>query len=247
MKILIVEDEPCARENLRKILEEIDASVEIVGHTESVGQTVTWWKSNPAPDLIFMDIHLSDGSAFNTFTAVNIETPVIFTTAYDEYAIAAFKVNSIDYLLKPLEYKAVERALAKYRKLAATGYSPAAPSPAGKKKYSEKILIPRNNKLIPVDVGDVAYFYSSNGNTRVALHNNETFYYMKALDAIYAALNPSRFFRANKQFIIAKKSIKDVTICFDNRLLVALNAETPERLYVSKNRASAFKEWLRGD
>jgi DNA-binding LytR/AlgR family response regulator len=247
MKILIVEDEITAYGNLRDILGEIDPSIQIAGHTESVSQTIRWLGNNPPPDLICMDIHLSDGLAFNIFTGIEVETPVIFITAYNEYAIEAFKVNSIDYLLKPVETQELKRALDKFCKLTYKEgllYPAQPPQSVLMGAYPDKMLIPVNNKLIPVDLSKVSYFYSSNGNTRTVLKDNTAFHFVKALDAIYSSLNPSLFFRANKQFIIAKDSVTNLTIWFDNRLLVTLDAEVPERLYVSKNRASLFKKWL---
>ncbi len=116
MRILIVEDETAAYENLVDILAEIDPSIQIAGNTESISQTIHWLQTNPVPDLILMDIHLSDGSAFSIFKSITLETPIIFTTAYDEYAIDAFKVNSIDYLLKPIKVEELRQALEKFRK-----------------------------------------------------------------------------------------------------------------------------------
>jgi DNA-binding LytR/AlgR family response regulator len=194
-----------------------------------------------------MDIHLSDGLAFNILTTVTVEAPIIFTTAYDEYAIEAFKVNSIDYLLKPIASQEVERALGKFRKLVRPDYyaQPVSTNPISSfDKYPGKILIPVNNRLIPIDVNEISYFYSTSGSTRAVLKDNMSFYYVKTLDAIHNLLDPFLFFRANKQFVISKKSVKDITIWFDNRLLVTLDTEVPERLYVSKNRAAQFKKWL---
>ena len=243
MKILIVEDETAAYENLKNMLEEIDSSIQIAGHTESVTQTARWLGKNPSPDLICMDIHLSDGSAFNLFSTITVETPVIFITAYNEYAIEAFKVNSIDYLLKPVEMQELKRALDKFRKLAyKEEFYPAQPAFTG--IFPDKMLILVKSKLIPLNICEVSYFYGTNGNTRAVLKDNTCYHFIKALDAIYRSLNPSLFFRANKQFIVAKDSIKNLTSWFDNRLLVTLNTEVPERLYVSKNRAAYFKKWL---
>ncbi|KAA6348258.1 Sensory transduction protein LytR [termite gut metagenome] len=245
MKILIVEDETAAYENLKNIIEEINPSIQISGHTESVVQTARWLSGNPAPDLIFMDIHLSDGSAFNIFAAVTVETPVIFTTAYNEYAIEAFKINSIDYLLKPIVAQEVERALEKYHKLNNKERLASLNNLLlSAEKYPDKMLIPVNNKLVPVDIAAISYFYSSNGNSRVVLKDNTCFHYVKPLDAIYNLLSPSLFFRANKQFIISKDSVRNITIWFDSRLFVTLDTDVPERLYVSKNKASLFKKWL---
>ncbi|MDR0711741.1 MAG: LytTR family DNA-binding domain-containing protein [Prevotellaceae bacterium] len=247
MRILIVEDETVAYENLKAIIAELDASAEFVGYTESVIQTVRWLANNPAPDLIFIDIHLSDGSAFNIFSAITIETPVVFTTAYDEYAIDAFKVNSIDYLLKPIEAEDVRRSLEKFRRLThqdilhQLAKLPRLISSGG---YPEKMLIPVNNELIPIDVCSVAYFYTTQGSTSVTLKSGGSYSYMRTLDSIGELLNPTLFFRANKQFIVAKSSVKNITIWFDNRLLITLDAEVPERIYVSKNKAAQFKKWL---
>ena len=247
MRVLIVEDETAAYENLEAILTEIDPSTRIVGYTESIVQTVRWLSGNPAPDLIFMDIHLSDGSAFNIFSATTVETPVIFTTAYDEYAINAFKVNSIDYLLKPIKAEEVKAALEKFQKLNhldVVDYFSKLPQLLTTPKYPEKLLIPINNELIPVDVSNISYFYTTVKCTRTILKDNTGLCYMKALESIYASLDPSLFFRANKQFVIAKSSIKNITIWFDSRLLITLDTEVPERIYVSKNKAAQFKKWL---
>ena len=247
MRILIVEDETAAYENLEAILMEIDSSIRIVGYTESVIQTVRWLSNNPAPDLIFMDIHLSDGSAFNIFSAMTVETPVIFATAYDEYAINAFKYNSIDYLLKPIKSEEVKVALEKFKRLSrqdVVDYFSKFPQLLTTPKYPEKLLIPINNELIPVDVNQISYFYTTVKCTRTILKDNTGLCYMKALESIYASLDPSLFFRANKQFVIAKSSIKNITIWFDSRLLITLDTEVPERIYVSKNKAAQFKKWF---
>jgi DNA-binding LytR/AlgR family response regulator len=247
MKVLIVEDETAAFENLKSILMEIDPSIELLEHTESVVQTIRWLNSHPAPELIFMDIHLSDGSAFNIFPAVTVETPVVFTTAYDEYALEAFKVNSIDYLLKPIEPEEMRRALEKFRRWGrqdALDYLVRLSSLNLAGRHSEKILVPVNNDLIPVDVRDVSYFYGSGGDTRIVLKNGKMYHYGKALENIYASLSPALFFRANKQYIVARDSVRTITIWFDKRLHVVMDTDVPERIYVSKNRAAQFKKWL---
>ncbi|MFZ2339789.1 MAG: LytTR family DNA-binding domain-containing protein [Bacteroidales bacterium] len=196
MRILIVEDETAACENLAVILKEIEPEIQIAGCTESITQTVRWLKNNELPDLILMDIHLSDGSAFSVFDKLTIETPVIFTTAFDQYAIEAFRVNSIDYLLQP------------------------------------------------VGIEEVSCFYTTDKNTRVCLKNGSWYSYPGTLDQIESTLNPAEFIRANKQFIVARNSVRNLTIWFDSRLLVTLDVETPERIYVSKNRAAGFKAWI---
>jgi two-component system response regulator LytT len=247
MKILIVEDETAAYESLVEILNEIDPSIEVIGNTESVSQTIKWLNEGPLPDLILMDIHLSDGPAFLIFDHVEIEIPIIFTTAYDEYAIEAFKVNSIDYLLKPIKSADLERAINKFEKLSRTNVieylsklNQLTPTPA----YKSKLLVPFKDKLLPIDLQEVSFFYSTDKNTSIGLKDGNTFSYPKTLENIFSTLNPANFYRANKQFIIARNAVKNITIWFDSRLLVTLNSEVPERIYISKNKAADFKEWL---
>jgi len=247
MRVLIVEDETAAYENLVDILVLLDPGIVIAGNTESVKQTVRWLKTNPLPDLILMDIHLSDGSAFSIFDSLLVEIPVIFITAYDEYAIEAFKVNSIDYLLKPIKLFDLKRALDKFRKWSKqdvlkyiSQLSQFAPSP----KYKDKLLIPFNDKLQPVDLSEISFFYTTEKNTRIYLRNGKIYSYTKTLEQIEGFLNPADFIRANKQFILSRNSVKDITIWFDSRLLITLDIEPPERIYVSKNKATEFKAWI---
>ncbi len=247
MRVLIVEDETSAYINLKKILEEVDNTIEIAENTESVKQTVKWLENNAAPDLIFMDIHLSDGSAFNIFNLITVDAPIVFTTAYDEYAIEAFKVNSIDYLMKPIEKSKVKRAIDKYRKLNVhdlVKYINQLSQLIPQERYPEKLLIPVNDKLIQVALNEVACFYTTDNSTQMILLDGQKFSYNKSLDSIINTVNPSLFFRANKQFVIAKRHISDITIWFDNRLLISLMVETPERIYISKNKAALFKQWM---
>ena len=247
MRVLIVEDETAAYENLETIITEIDPSIKIAGYTESIAQTVRWLSNNLPPDLIFMDVHLSDGSAFNIFSAITVDAPVIFTTAYDEYAIRAFKYNSVDYLLKPIKAEEVRVALEKFQRLNhkdVTDYLSRLPQLLTAQKYPEKLLIPSNNELIPVDINQISYFYTTVKCTRTILKDNTGLCYMRSLESIYASLDPALFFRANKQFVVAKSSIKNITIWFDSRLLLTLDTEVPERIYVSKNKAAQFKKWF---
>lgn len=247
MKVLIVEDETAAYESLVEILREIDATIHISGNTESVGQTVNWLKSNPAPDLILMDIHLSDGSAFLIFDHIDVEVPIIFTTAYDEYAIEAFKVNSIDYLLKPIKTSELQRALHKFSKWSTTDISAylakvSQLTPAT--RYQDRILIPVKDQLLPIEVRQIAYFYTTEKNTSICLKDGNRLNYSRTLDQIFSSLNPSDFYRANKQFILARDEVKNITIWFDSRLLIKLNTQVPEPIYISKNKAADFKAWI---
>lgn len=247
MKVLIVEDEVAARENLIAILYKIDPAITIVGQTESVTQTVRWLSSNDSPDLIFMDIQLSDGSSFNIFSSITVNSPIIFATAFDQYAIDAFRVNSIDYLLKPIDEKMVERALIKYRTFVPEnidmGLSRLSKSMRDG-KYPSKILVPFKDRLIPVKVNDIVCFYSTGGRTFVYLENNKCFIIPKSLDSMMSFLNPEHFVRANRQFIVSKEGIKDITVWLDNRLRINLTTDVPEQVFISKNKVSDFKTWL---
>lgn len=247
MKVLIVEDETAAFESLTEILRNIDSSIQVMGNTESVKQTINWLETNPEPDLILMDIHLSDGSSFLIFDHIQIEIPIIFTTAYDEYAIKAFKLNSIDYLLKPIKSEELRLALCKFRKWTQNDiieYLSRLPQLTPDKRYKDKFLIPINDKLLPICLQDISYFYTTDKNTQVCLKNGQSYPYSKTLEQISVSLNPADFYRANKQFIIARDSVQNITIWFDNRLYVKLNTDVPERIYVSKNKASEFKAWI---
>lgn len=247
MNVLIVEDETAAYESLVEILKDIDPTIQVVGNTESVRQTVAWLQTNTEPDLILMDIHLSDGSSFLIFESIEVEIPIIFTTAYDEYAIEAFKLNSVDYLLKPIKTEELAHALNKFKKWTRNDVveylsrlTQLAPTP----RYKDKILIPIKDKLLPIDLRDVSYFYTTDKSTQICLKDGQSYPYSKTLEQIFTSLNPAGFYRANKQYIIARDSIKDITIWFDSRLLITLDTDVPERIYISKNKAADFKTWV---
>lgn len=249
MKVLIIEDETAASEDLIAILHEIDEDIEVLDVLESVKQTVRWLRANPAPDLIFMDIHLSDGSAFTLFQEIEVETPIIFTTAYNQYAIDAFNVNSIDYLLKPIKISDMTRALEKFRRLTSNdvmAYLQRVVS-LGKthtEGYVSSLLVPVRDKLVPVDVNNVVCIYNTDHKTQIILSDGRNISYGKSLDAIMLSLDPMKFYRANKQYIVSRSYIKEIVIWYDNRLLVNMKLELPEPLYVSKNKASEFKNWM---
>lgn len=247
MKVLIVEDETAAYENLTAILKEIYPAIEVVANTESVNQTVKWINNNPLPDLIFMDIHLSDGLSFSIFDLIEVEAPIIFTTAYDEYAIQAFKVNSVDYLLKPINVEELKGALRKFNKrsrVEIVEYLDRLAQLSMGQPKKNKLLVPRKDKLIPIKTDEIAYFYTTDKTTTVYLKNGISYPYPKPLEQILKSLCSTDFYRANKQFIIARNSIKEITVWFDNRLYITLELEVPEPIYISKNKAAEFKEWV---
>lgn len=247
MRVLIVEDETAAAENLAEMLYEIDPGIQVLGNTESVQQTVRWLQGNERPDLIFMDIHLSDGSSFAIFQQMEVEIPIIFTTAYDQYAIDAFKVNSIDYLLKPIKEQDLRQALVKFGKLNQQDtdqYLKLLKQLTLAQEYKSRLLIPNRDKLLPIEVKDVAFFYSTNKTTEIYLKDGKHYPCTMSLDQLLTQLNPNEFIRANKQFIVSRTAITNITIWFDSRLLVNVCVDVPERIYVSKNRAAEFKAWI---
>lgn len=250
MRVLIIEDETAASENLIAMLQEADSSIEVVKVLESVQQTIRWLSANPAPDLIFMDIHLSDGSAFTLFQQMEVTVPIVFTTAYDQYALDAFAVNSVDYLLKPIKASELARALDKFRRWTQSDVMeylqrmmklrPAEATAV----YTTSLLLPVKDRLLPVSMDDVAFIYSSERKTQICLKTGEAMAYNRSLDSIFEGLDPSRFFRANKQYIVARDCVKDIVVWFDNRLLVRMTVDVPEPLFVSKNKAADFKNWM---
>jgi len=251
MKVLIVEDEILAARHLQSVLNEV-GNMQVLTVLDSIVTSLDWFESNPQPDLVFMDIHLADGSAFKIFENVNINCPIIFTTAYDEYAVKAFKVNSIDYLLKPVTSDAVIKALDKLRKL--TGVSAVQPeiqqfiaSFTKEKSYKTHFLVPvKGSKLIPLLAKDIAMIHIEDGLVKAKTADEKSYILEYTLDELATILHPSDFFRANRQFIIARNSIKEVDFWFNNRLSVNLKVTVPEKIVISKVRVSEFREWFSG-
>ena len=249
MKALIIEDEVMAAQALKKLLGEVSPSMEIVGLLESVEESVEWLENNPMPDLMFMDVHLADGSSFAIFEKINITCPVIFTTAYDEYALKAFEVNSIDYLLKPISKEALVHALNKYHNLAekrvnADQFDRLLAKLGEKKRYRSCFLLPERDKLVPLPVDIITYIYIDAKTVKIFTTTGKVYYMNHTLDDIMNELDPQMFFRANRQFIVSRQSIKDVSVWFGNKLAINLNVETPEKIIVSKARVSEFKIWF---
>ena len=251
MKILIVEDETAASENLIQMLKIMEPSAEILAVLESLSHTVSWLDSHPTPDLIMMDIHLSDDSAFAIFKQTSVTAPIIFTTAYDQYAIDSFRVNSIDYLLKPIKNADLRRALDKFHRWTEPDISAylermlaLQPSVEPVTNFRSTLLIPQRDRLLPVQTRDIAFIYNTDKNTQIFLRSGINYTYNKPLDHIFSQLNPLSFFRANKQFIISREAVSEIVTWYEGRLKIILSVETPELLIVSKNKAAEFKKWL---
>ena len=249
MKVLIVEDETAAARNLQSMLASVDPETEVAGVTESIVDTVDWLAANGMPDLIFMDIHIADGESFRIFELTEVDAPIIFTTAYDSYALEAFKVNSIDYLLKPLKSEDLERAINKWRRLSNSernDYKARVDTLAAAQnnRKNDLFLVHVKDKIIPLKAGDVSFFYTFDEKVTAHTAKGEKYPISKTLEALQEQLPEYDFFRANRQFIIARKAVKDISVWFGSRLAVNLNIETPERIVVSKARVPEFKRWM---
>lgn len=248
MKAVVVEDEFVAAQSLQRLIAQIDDSIEVLTVLQSVEESVDWFSENPSPDLVFMDIHLADGSSFSIFDKVEIKCPIIFTTAYDEYSLKAFEVNSIDYLLKPISKDNLERALVKLENLTAkqdnmSQVAEMLASLQSKPKYKTHFLIPHKDKLLPLAVDQIAYIFSEYKMAKIVLNSQQSFVIDSSLDEISKQLDPDLFFRANRQFIVAHKAINDMSQWFNGKLSVNLAVPTPERIIVSRARISEFKSW----
>ena len=251
MKALIIEDETAAAINLEALLRKVEPSLQIEAVLESVGESVEWLSSHPMPDLIFMDIHLADGESFRIFDRVEIDCPIIFTTAYDQYALEAFKVNSIDYLLKPITQNDLQRALDKLHRLSVTERRSVSERvttlAAEASKASQNVfLIQVRDRIRPLKFEEAAYFYTSDERVTVHTFSGEVLAMDKTLETLSATLPENDFFRANRQFIVSRGAIRDISVWFGSRLALNLILDTPERIIISKARVPRFKQWLVG-
>lgn len=246
MRAIIIEDETAAAHNLKVLLASVRSDIEIIATLESVAESVRWFESNASPDLVFMDIHLADGNAFHIFDSVEITAPIIFTTAYDKYALEAFRVNSIDYILKPIKQSDLERSVAKFTTLTApqrAEYSQRIES-MRQSTRSKTILVRFKDRLIPIVEKDIAFFHTANEQVTLTTLDNRSYPVEGTLESINAEFAGADFFRANRQFIIARSAIKDISVWFGSRLAVNLSVKTPERIIISKVRTPEFKGWL---
>ena len=246
MRVLIIEDETAAAHNLQAILKQEAPETEVLGVLESIGESVEWFTTNPMPDLVFMDIHLADGESFRILDRVEVTAPIIFTTAYDQYALEAFRANSIDYLLKPISAADVRRALDKWARLTnieRTSYAVRQRQMATTEQ--DTFLIHVRDKIIPLHRDRIAYCYTANERVAAFDFEGNSYPLDKTLEAMQSLLPEAHFFRANRQFIVARRSIREISVWFGSRLSLHLTVETPERIVISKARVPEFKAWLR--
>lgn len=256
MKILLIEDENAAARRLEKLLGEVVPEAEILGRLDSVEAAITWFQGNPQPDLILLDIHLADGSSFEIFEHVKIKSPVIFTTAYDEYALRAFKVNAVDYLLKPIKVNELNEAIEKFKQVfqlapPAADYSGLLQTlrqQEGGQNYLRRMLIRFSNSFRLVDMSDAAYFYTKDKITFLVTRSTaKRFPVDYPLDKLEHLLDPATFFRINRQFIIHVEAIKEMHPYSKSRVKVDLEPPTDLETIVSTERSAEFKKWLVGE
>ena len=248
MKALIIEDETAAALNLKAILKQAAPDIRVVDTLESVEESVDWLRANPQPDLLFMDIHLADGDSFRIFDAVEVTAPVIFTTAYDRYALEAFKVNSIDYLLKPIDLAALRRAVERCR-VRSGGVDPdvllnVIRSP---REYKQRYVVRFNDRIVPVQTTDIAYFYSEEKNTYLVTNDNNRYIMDQSLDVLSDELDPGRFFRISRSCIIAMSAIVNIVKYLGNRLKITARPRPEFEMVVSRSRVDDFLKWLEGN
>jgi two-component system, LytTR family, response regulator LytT len=251
MKILIIEDEEPAAKRLQKMLLEIEPTAVLTDNIVSVSSAIKWFKENELPDLIIADIQLSDGLSFEIFKAVEILCPIIFTTAYDQYAIEAFKVNSIDYLLKPIKKDELDSAVSKFKKI-----KPAVPSPAidinqllksfanPAAGYKKRFVVRYGEHIKTINIEEVAFFYTEDKVNFLTTKEGRRFTIDFNLDTLEAMLDPKDFFRINRQYIIGIKSIAEMFAYSKSRVLVKLNPPAKHETIVSTERSAEFKLWL---
>lgn len=253
MRTLIIEDEEYAARRLENLIHECDPTIEVVAKLQSVKESVAWFKTNPHPDLIFLDIQLEDDLSFAIFEQVQIHSKIIFTTAFDEYAIKAFKLKSIDYLLKPINKEELCQAITKYKQWDNNRNVYVDPVELRKlllpnqPAYRDRFLVTVGEKLKSIHVDDIAYFFSTSGITFVVMNTKNQYSVDLSLDTIKEQLNPDDFFRINRQYLVRLTAIGNVVIYPKSRLKVVLNPPTDETIFVSLEKAVEFKRWLDGE
>ena len=254
IKVLIIEDEIPAQRLLKETLQEMDIKTEVIGCLNSIKSSVEWFQNNPHPDIVLLDIQLSDGLSFEIFKQVTIESSIIFTTAFDEYAIQAFKVNSIDYLLKPVEKDELQIAFEKYyqyntqfihEKNSYIDFSElAALIKSEKTEYRKRFLIQSNESFFHIDTEQIAFLFSKQGISIAKTFEEREYPINFSLQSLKEQLNPDQFFKVNRQVIINIETIKKVHSYFDGKLKIETIPTHSEDIIIGKDKAATFKRWL---
>lgn len=250
--ILIIEDEEAAYNRLQKMITGEMEDVNILPPIVSVRSAIDWFQSHPLPNLIFLDVHLADGQSFEIFKEVNIKSPIIFTTAYDQYALEAFKVSSIDYLLKPIKKEELKRAIDKFLLF----NTPVSPDVNFQKllstlqnhsiNYKQRFVVKYGEHIKTIETADIAYFYTENKVNFLVTRENKRFAIDHNLDQLELLLDPKKYFRINRQFIIGFHAITEMFTYSKSRVLIKLNPPSKLETIVSSERSASFKTWLDG-
>ena len=251
MQVIIVEDELAASENLAYLLQSMDETIEVEQVLESVTDAVDYFSGPYKASLIFMDIHLADGLSFEIFEKVEVTTPIIFTTAYDQYALKAFKVNSIDYLLKPIDEEELSEAIKKFKsRTPEKGIDKEQIDSllnligGGARRYRETFLVSHRDQLIPLKTDSIAYFRIDTGVVKGVTVDNQSYVMDTKLEEIEEGLDPAKFYRVNRQYIVKKEALESIKYYFNGKLIITLSPACDEKVVVSKAKATAFKNWV---
>ena len=253
MKVLIIEDEPHAQYELQRLLAESTKDIEVLQCIDSVEEAVDFINTNPAVDLMFFDIQLSDGLSFEIFNHIEVKAPIIFTTAYDEYAIRAFKVNSIDYLLKPVKQEDLNAALEKYESLQERRKPDSSVFQIeqiqqllalNQNKYKSRFLTRMGNQIKHIGIEEVAYFVAENNEVLLVNKEGNRYFINHSLDHLSSLLNPDSFYRINRSYIVHLKAIKKMSKYFNSRLLIELEPKTEEQVLISRAKVNDFLNWI---
>lgn len=248
MKILIIEDEPRAANQLKRMLSDSGLAFQLLDILDTVEHSILWFQNNPSPDLIFMDIQLADGLSFEIFQSVEVEAPIIFTTAFDQYAIQAFKVNSVDYLLKPIQQEDLQTALTKFDKNKSSSNLDAKMltqllANIQKPKSRSGVLVKDGSGFIQVGIFDFLYFYSEDSIT-FGVTGQKRSIIDETLDQLFASLDQEQFFKINRGQIISKQSVSKIEPYFNHRVKLSISNPRDQEFVVSRQRTSEFKNWM---
>jgi len=251
MKVVVIEDEHLAAQRIIDLIKKYDASIDILEKFGTVKKSVEWFAKNSAADLVFMDIQLADGLSFEIFEQCEVNAPVIFTTAFDEYAIKAFKLNSIDYLLKPIDFEELSNALDKFKKnfgtekQTVTNYSKMEEVlHLLTRQYKTRFVVKVGNHIRPVEVADIQYFYSLEKASYLYTSDNKSYSLDYSLDQIEQLVDPKSFFRISRKFLVNISAIKEVVNYSSSRLKIRFKFSGEEDAIVSREKTAAFKSWL---
>lgn len=255
MNVLIIEDEHRTALDLQTTIRELEPEARVQAILDTVDGAVDWFKTKPAPDIAFFDIQLADGLSFDIFEEVEIHCPIIFCTAYDDYALRAFQSNGVDYILKPFDKESIRRAMDKVKRLEnffqknngeLTDKLSSLLSHLRPAAAKSTFLVNQRDKLIPIPVSHIAYFYIEHEMAFLQTFDNQRFFANHTLDELEKLLDPVLFYRANRQFLLNRTAITEVQHFFARKLLVKLSIPTKEQVIVSKAKASDFLKWMEG-